>query len=212
MEWKHHKSVIRCFCLRGAASFREYQFPPNTVAHTVLGTIQGSRLSSFDVWYPSTAKVTLRCHWDRISSYRRVHLAGYVLCGDQSCRHLRGANLWIRRGDRKEFSLSEFPDRKKKRTLLYLYFQVRPFFIAFVQNIMQFCILLCLKVCKLAKVCHVLFFCFAFGHRNSSPIFSFLCLNEQEKEVWVWRMSFSEGAQTSCSALNNFEAPCFRLV
>jgi len=135
---------------------------------------------------------------------------GSVLCGDQSCRCLQDANLCIKRGNRWEFSLSEFPDRKKH--FLQQFFQVRPFSVASIcPSMMQFCILLHLKACKLAKVCHVLFCCFGFGHRNSSPVFSFLCLNEQEKEVRVRRMSFSKGSQLSCSSFSNSDAPCFRL-
>lgn len=65
---------------------------------------------------------------------------------------------------------------------------------------------------ELAKACHVLFSWFGFGHGNSSPVSSFLCLIGQEKEASIWRMSFSNGAKLNCSSLNNSETACFRLT
>lgn len=122
---------------------------------------------------------------DRISSYGTVHLAGNVLCGDQSCRHLQGANLWIRRGDRKEFPLSELPHRKKKEHFYNYTVKLGLSSLCLSKIWCSFCILLCLKACKLAKVFHVLSFLFWFWPWKLQPHFLLFVLE------WAGKISQS---------------------
>lgn len=127
--------------------------------------------------------------------------SGIVLCGYQSCRCLQDTNFGIK----KERQAGIFIFKAswwEKKNIFYNIFDLS-LFASLCSNMMQFCIHLSFSFCKLAKVCHILF-CF-------SPIFSFLCLNKQEKEVRVQGLSFSKGTQLCCSSLRNSEAPCFRL-